>query len=51
MATYRSPVWPPLAALPSPDSLTLSPLSTPEGILTESDFVSCLTPAPLQDLQ
>ena len=39
ITTYRSPFWPPEIALPSPDSLTLSPWSTPAGIVTESFLV------------
>ena len=50
MATYKSPDRPPFIHSPSPDNLTLSPLSTPAGILTERVLFSFMAPIPPQVL-
>ena len=49
---YKSPLAPPLVpASPFPASLILVPSSTPFGIVTETFFVVCLFPWPLQSTQ
>src|SRR6266568_5296560 len=51
IATYRSPLGPPLPCPPSPVTLSREPVSTPAGILIERVLVSFVLPLPRQSGQ